>query len=80
MLSVSITELAERSDDIVAELRAGHSLELIQGGKRFAEITPTEPQPTDEERRAATVSSEVLMLVIRRPSQRHRRRRFQCRC
>jgi antitoxin (DNA-binding transcriptional repressor) of toxin-antitoxin stability system len=61
MLSVSITELAERSDDIVAELRAGHSLELIQGGKRFAEITPAEPQPSDEERKAAWAGVLELM-------------------
>jgi hypothetical protein len=53
MLSISIDELAERSQDIAAELRAGHSLKLLQGGKRIGEINPTSPQPTDEERQAA---------------------------
>jgi antitoxin (DNA-binding transcriptional repressor) of toxin-antitoxin stability system len=40
MQSVSIDNLAEQSEMIAAELRAGHTLKLLQGGKRIAEIVP----------------------------------------
>jgi antitoxin (DNA-binding transcriptional repressor) of toxin-antitoxin stability system len=40
MVSISIHELSERSEDVVTELRAGHTLELLQGGKRIAEVVP----------------------------------------
>jgi antitoxin (DNA-binding transcriptional repressor) of toxin-antitoxin stability system len=53
MLSVSIDELADRTEDIAAELRAGHSLKLVHGGKGIARITPMESEPSDEEREAA---------------------------
>jgi hypothetical protein len=51
MLSVSI-ELAEHSETISSELRAGHSLKLLQGGKRVGEISPKPSELTEEERDA----------------------------
>ena len=50
MLSVSIDEFTDSSEIITAELRAGHSLKLLQGGKRIAEIVPAPPELSDEER------------------------------
>jgi hypothetical protein len=52
MLSVSIEELAEHSETISSELRAGHSLKLLQGGKRVGEISPKPSELTEEERDA----------------------------
>jgi hypothetical protein len=53
MLSVSIEELAKHSETISSELRAGHSLKLLQGGKRVGEIHPSPPEPSEEQREAA---------------------------
>jgi hypothetical protein len=53
MLSVSIDEFTDRKEDIAAELRAGHSLKLLQGGKRIGEIHPSPPEPSEEQREAA---------------------------
>jgi antitoxin (DNA-binding transcriptional repressor) of toxin-antitoxin stability system len=52
MLSVSIEELAKHSETISSELRAGHSLKLLQGGKRVGEISPQPSELTEEERDA----------------------------
>jgi antitoxin (DNA-binding transcriptional repressor) of toxin-antitoxin stability system len=46
MLSVSLDQLAEQSETIAAEVRAGHTLNLLDGGKRIADIVPA-PAPYD---------------------------------
>jgi antitoxin (DNA-binding transcriptional repressor) of toxin-antitoxin stability system len=69
MLSISINELSERSEDIVTELRAGHTLELIQGGKSIGKIVPatessviSPPQfASDAEREAARADLLAFM-------------------
>lgn len=61
MLSLSLDELADRSDDISTELRAGHKLVLLESGKRIGEIVPDVVGPTDDERRAAWNTMIELM-------------------
>ena len=56
MQSVSLDTLAEQTDTIESELRAGHSLKLLRGGKRIGEINPAAPEPTEEERAKAWAS------------------------
>ena len=72
MLSVSIDQLAEHSETIAQEIRAGHTLELLQGGKRIAEIVPASvelsennflsaPSRKDEDRQAAIDRLKALL-------------------
>ena len=51
--TVAVEDIANRVDEVVTELREGHTLKLIQGGKKIAEIVPCEPEPTREQREAA---------------------------
>ena len=50
--SVKLEELGSRADEIAAEMRAGHRLELTENGRRIAEILPC-PEVTPEQRDAA---------------------------
>jgi antitoxin (DNA-binding transcriptional repressor) of toxin-antitoxin stability system len=53
MQSVSLDTIAEQAEIIETELRAGHTLQLLQGGKRIAEIVPAASQVSEQERIAA---------------------------
>jgi len=54
MRSVSIDKLAEQSELIAEELRAGHTLKLLQGGKRIAEIVPASAESAESNFLSAT--------------------------
>ncbi|MES2393772.1 MAG: hypothetical protein V4555_19195 [Acidobacteriota bacterium] len=60
MQSVSLDTLAEQADTIESELRSGHTLQLLQGGKRIAEIVPRN-DASEEEKDAAWDSFLALM-------------------
>ena len=50
---VALEDIGTHTADIAAEMQAGRTLQLIQGGKRIAQIVPCAQEPTPAEREAS---------------------------
>jgi len=53
MRSISIDELHEHTDQLIAEVQSGQTLTLVRGGKPVADVVPRQQLLEGEERQAA---------------------------
>jgi len=53
MRSVAIEDIAHHTDELVAEMEAGHRMTLVRAGQPIAEVVPCAKVPTQAEREAA---------------------------